>query len=558
MPKSNKPQDNSMFKEPSLDTLRRLFAATKAFHALAPWKWMTKNDIVAVHDPLSDRIAYCFTLTDDKGKIGFDAFLDDIGLSNCQEIIAHNRQTGANEFSLRMNSIGLILVVKEDLPADDLALCKKAGMTHGFGELWPIFRRFEPGYAPWWMQEADAHFLMVCLEQMVDVAGRAVTDHAIIGPRNGKTFLVRIPDKTKGGIVWREEFISPEPLKRVILIKPKVDLEKLKEIFRSAKQVDTIWEADCFFAKTPIAEPGGRPRFPFYYFVAENESGFLFHISILKENDHGAGFLDKLCEVVQEHRIYPRTIRILQSHLESVFAPLSGFGITIEVVNKLHAIENARKVMKGLKTLAGINDFKKAGPETTKKEKSEESPVYKRRKIFKFKVSLGRLRPEIWREFQVESSITLKRFAEIVLIVMGWENKHLHKIDINGRQFGLPSKDSNYQFEDESKVSLDDFKIQELSVFVLTYDFKDGWEHLITLEDILEPKEGAKYPVCTYGERQCPPENCGGYTNFVEFVDAVEYKYGYAQYKDIIDKIGGKFNAKKFDLKGINKKLNGL
>src|ERR1035441_4476043 len=193
MPKSNKPQDNSTFKEPSLDTLRRLFAATKAFHALAPWKWMTKNDIVAVHDPLSDRIAYCFTITDDKGKIGFDAFLGDIGLSNCQEIITHNRQVGANEFSLRMNSIGLILGVKEDLPADDLALCKKAGMTHGFGELWPIFRRFEPGYAPWWMQEADAHFLAVCLEQMVDVAGRAVTNHAIIGPRNGKTFLVRIP-----------------------------------------------------------------------------------------------------------------------------------------------------------------------------------------------------------------------------------------------------------------------------------------------------------------------------------------------------------------------------
>ena len=72
--KSDKNDMNILFQNPTGDTLRRLFKVTKAFRLLEPWKWMTNEDVVAVRDPTSDRIAYCVVLLN-----GFDALLVEPG-----------------------------------------------------------------------------------------------------------------------------------------------------------------------------------------------------------------------------------------------------------------------------------------------------------------------------------------------------------------------------------------------------------------------------------------------------------------------------------------------
>ncbi len=44
--------------EPTLEQWRALYAAAGAFRELAPWQWMTGDDLFAVEDPASGEVSY--------------------------------------------------------------------------------------------------------------------------------------------------------------------------------------------------------------------------------------------------------------------------------------------------------------------------------------------------------------------------------------------------------------------------------------------------------------------------------------------------------------------
>ena len=53
------------------------------------------------------------------------------------------------------------------------------------------------------------------------------------------------------------------------------------------------------------------------------------------------------------------------------------------------------------------------------------------------------------------------------------------------------------------------------------YDFGDGWQHEVVLEEVTESEQGIRYPRCIDGERACPPEDVGGVYGFADFVEAI-------------------------------------
>ncbi len=53
------------------------------------------------------------------------------------------------------------------------------------------------------------------------------------------------------------------------------------------------------------------------------------------------------------------------------------------------------------------------------------------------------------------------------------------------------------------------------------YDFGDGWQHLITLEEIVAAAPGKKYPRGTAGERAGPPDDRGGPGGYESLLDVL-------------------------------------
>ncbi len=61
------------------------------------------------------------------------------------------------------------------------------------------------------------------------------------------------------------------------------------------------------------------------------------------------------------------------------------------------------------------------------------------KRVYQLKVTLQRIRPPIWRRILVPHDIWLDGLHQVLQIVMGWTDKHLHKFVIKGASYRHPA-----------------------------------------------------------------------------------------------------------------------
>ncbi|MDF9796280.1 hypothetical protein OKW21_001543 [Catalinimonas alkaloidigena] len=144
---------------------------------------------------------------------------------------------------------------------------------------------------------------------------------------------------------------------------------------------------------------------------------------------------------------------------------------------------------------------------------------------YQFKIKLeGTSKPPVWRKLLVPEHYT---FAELHMAIQGafsWENAHLFRFHdgYGGNiKIGIPYDDGfgEAMDEDAEKIKISSLFVQEKQKLQYQYDFGDSWEHLITLEKIIDEK--IMQARCLAGKGACPPEDCGGIWGYYALVEAV-------------------------------------
>ena len=174
--------------------------------------------------------------------------------------------------------------------------------------------------------------------------------------------------------------------------------------------------------------------------------------------------------------------------------------------------------------------------------------------IYQLKITLKDSRPPIWRRVQVSSDITLAKLHQIIQEVMGWYDCHLHEFRIGEVTYGVPDPDASYEVKNERKIKLGEVLQKPKTKFRYSYDFGDGWEHEVLVEDILEADAKTRYPICLAGKRACPPEDCGGIFGYADFLEAIRDPE-HEQHKEMLEWIGASFDPELFDLEDVNRSL---
>ncbi|MGB6352693.1 MAG: plasmid pRiA4b ORF-3 family protein [Steroidobacteraceae bacterium] len=176
-------------------------------------------------------------------------------------------------------------------------------------------------------------------------------------------------------------------------------------------------------------------------------------------------------------------------------------------------------------------------------------------KIYDLRVELEEIEPLIWRRILVPGQITLPQLHDLLQLVMGWTNSHLHSFEVGERTFGMDGTDlEELNMLNEKKFTLDAVLGDSIREFLYEYDFGDSWRHRVTITPIAKPRTDWSYPLCVAGARAAPPEDVGGVGGYEEFLSAIEDPK-HEEHDRMLEWVGGAFDPAGFDLNEINRTL---
>jgi hypothetical protein len=116
--------------------------------------------------------------------------------------------------------------------------------------------------------------------------------------------------------------------------------------------------------------------------------------------------------------------------------------------------------------------------------------------VYQLHIQLAYIEPPIWRSIVVSGQITLFGLHQMLQVVMGWENSHLHQFIVGKTYYGEPDPEYGDTMKDDRRVRLRAIAHEEGARFSYEYDFGDGWRHVITVEHIQPLNEYMIVPRC--------------------------------------------------------------
>ncbi len=175
-------------------------------------------------------------------------------------------------------------------------------------------------------------------------------------------------------------------------------------------------------------------------------------------------------------------------------------------------------------------------------------------RLYLLKIRLLDIEPDIWRRFVVPAAITLDRLHDVIQIVMGWTDSHLHEFTIGKKRY------TEYPETEEDGLECGNYRLGQLvrkvgRTFGYLYDFGDHWEHEVTLENSGYFNSQLYYPIeCLDGARACPPEDVGGVGGYFEFCRAMSDPY-HEEHDSYMQWWGGEYDSEYFDVEEVNWEL---
>ena len=178
-------------------------------------------------------------------------------------------------------------------------------------------------------------------------------------------------------------------------------------------------------------------------------------------------------------------------------------------------------------------------------------------KAYTLRVELQGVEPLVWRRLVLDGDAMLGKLHNYIQAAMGWTDAHLHEFEVGDKIYAVPHPDDDPEREiiDERRVRLD--RVAKVGDhFSYLYDFGDGWRHRIVVErvDALDGEQ-LGYVYVSAGERACPPEDVGGASAYMDFIERISERPLDGEGRRLLRWAGEDFYPARFDRQAANAAL---
>jgi hypothetical protein len=373
-----RPKRNVNVKIPPcpLSIWKELFAAAGAFREIEPWRWMSDSDVFGVQNPADKQIGYCCVLGALGEVLGLVVYLGTEGLEQYRKIQSGKLRADSHENVYSQTCLTAWFSNRGDLDKYDIKIASQLGLQFRGRAMWPQFRSFRPGYHPWFLNESEAKYLTLCLEQSREMALCVKSDPDWLAAPGKDQYRVRVavesPDPPEQAQVnqvakplysetpagqqmlfanlkqnntwqWRDQWLQPAPIPEPVSRAIPLDEVRLQRIKNISQSHAGTWEIDGYYASEAV-DGDERPFFPYMMLCADHDSGFILGTVLAKPSTWECEFVEALLSAIEQSKLFPEKLSLRKEELRGLFEPLATrLGIRVEITKKLPAVDRAKR-----------------------------------------------------------------------------------------------------------------------------------------------------------------------------------------------------------------------
>lgn len=324
-----------------------LYEAAVAFKTAKCWEWMYNDDLFGVMDPETGMVAYCCVMGCLGEFFGLGAHLGGEGLQNVLKMLQDSDDEGAPEYYFNQKCLMASFENRNDLDKEDRAVIKSLGMKFRGKKQWPLFRSYEPGFFPWFINAWECRFLTLILQQVLETSlrcrdGKDFLDHAGL-----HALLIRVPREEGGTLQWADHYFEIEQFIQKHATVWISDELHLRKVLSSKKKGRGTWEIDTFCIPFPVQEEKDeRPYYPKIFLILERATGLILRYEAVESLEE-KGFLciDAIVQLLEEGLVPSRIVVERDETFYLLEEACSQLKIPLEIVPFLKAVPEIREKM---------------------------------------------------------------------------------------------------------------------------------------------------------------------------------------------------------------------
>lgn len=332
--------------KPTREQLKELYEAASEFKKVEPWKWLYDADIICVENPKNKMVGYCSVMGRGGEHYALGVYLGNESILGFYRMMEHGDSIPHHQALHYQDCLMCSFEDRNFLTNKDRKQIKDLGLSFRGRNAWPMFRRYEPGYNPWFINEEECVFLTHALRQILFVATNVMNGQLKMDMEHGKTIL-RYSEEKDGKIAWYSkevQLVLPTASYTPVEITDKMLIQKIKKI---GIMGNVSLEVDACYMPSAVQEKRSeRPYFPRLFILADEKSGQILDVETYESIDEDANVtLNKLINMCLESGV-PKEIQVRNERMVAILDDFcKKVGIQLKVVKRLPCIDHMMEEM---------------------------------------------------------------------------------------------------------------------------------------------------------------------------------------------------------------------